>query len=130
MDVEVFSVCDAATDSGGKLNLLGAFDTLFSGKVPFTHPQCAIALRVRFLKHEEGAHKFDIRLVDADGRIVLPPLNADVRVAIPAGGQSSVVNMVLNIQGLRLERHGEYAVNLSVDGKPAASLPLLVRPSA
>ena len=130
MEVEIFSVCDAATDSGGKLNILGAFDTLFAGKFPFAHPQCAIALRVRFSKHEAGEHKFDIRLIDADGRVVLPPLNADVRVAIPPEAQSSIVNMVLNIQGLRLERHGEYAVNLSVDGKPAASLPLLVRPSA
>ncbi len=26
MNVELFALCDAATESGGKLNLLGAFD--------------------------------------------------------------------------------------------------------
>ena len=48
MNIEVFSLCDAATIEGGKLNMLGAFDTIMAEKVPVVHPQCTIALRLRF----------------------------------------------------------------------------------
>jgi hypothetical protein len=30
MNLELFALCDAATEAGGKLNLLGAFDAIVS----------------------------------------------------------------------------------------------------
>ena len=54
MRVEVFSLCDAATTDGGKLNLLGAFDAIWVKTMPVVHAQCAIALRVRFSRSERG----------------------------------------------------------------------------
>jgi len=56
MNIELFVLCDAATDQQGKLNILGAFDSLWAQKVPVSHPQCAVALRIRFSKIEEGEH--------------------------------------------------------------------------
>ena len=42
MNIEVFSLCDAATvDVAGKLNVLGAFDTIGTGSMPTVYPQCA-----------------------------------------------------------------------------------------
>ena len=38
MKVEIFALCDAATESQGKLNLLGTFDQLVAGSVPVVHP--------------------------------------------------------------------------------------------
>jgi len=34
MRLEVFSLCDAATSEKGKLNILGAFDTIWVSKIP------------------------------------------------------------------------------------------------
>ena len=54
MRLEIFSLCDAATADFGKLSMLGVFDTIWAIKIPAVHPQCAIALRVRFEKIERG----------------------------------------------------------------------------
>ena len=44
MNIEVFSLCDAATNDRGKLNILGAFDTIGLVKLPGVHLQCSVAL--------------------------------------------------------------------------------------
>ena len=54
MDIQIAALCDAATDSHGKLNILGTFDTINAGQMPAVHPQCSIALRLVFSKMEEG----------------------------------------------------------------------------
>ena len=50
MNIEAFLLCDAATGHQGKLNVLGAFDTIYAKQLPVIHPACAIALRIRFTK--------------------------------------------------------------------------------
>ena len=62
MNIQVAVLCDAATDDNGKLNFLGAFDTIYAPQLPAVHPQCAVALRVAFMSGEEGAHKLAAEL--------------------------------------------------------------------
>ena len=54
MNVEAFLLCDCATDQNGKMNILGAFDTLFFKEMPGVFKACSIAARVRFEKIETG----------------------------------------------------------------------------
>ncbi len=55
MKIEIFTLCDAATtDAAGKLNILGSFDRLNAVQAPITHPQCALAIKLRFERVEEG----------------------------------------------------------------------------
>jgi hypothetical protein len=127
MQVEVFSLCDAATTGDGKLNLLGAFDTIWAKKMPAVHPQCALALRLRFNALEGEAHNVSVKLVDEDGRPLIPAMNGDIKVRFSSEQRTSSANFILNIQGLRVERYGEYSIDLAVDGKAKVSLPLFVR---
>jgi hypothetical protein len=134
MDVEAFLLCDAATEQQGKLNVLGAFDSIFAKKVPTVHPACAIAARLRFSKVEQGEHAVKISVIDEDGKEVVPKLEGKVSVRVgpasPAGGDeanSAVINLILNFQRLKLPEYGEYRVDLAVDGEQKASLPLFVR---
>ena len=83
MKLELFVLCDAATVSGGKLNILGAFDTIHSNHFPALHPQCALALRMRFSRMEEGLHKIRLTLVDADGRSVEGAILWELGPAMP-----------------------------------------------
>ena len=130
MRVEVFSLCDAATvDASGKLNILGAFDTLWAGKVPVVHPQFAIALRVRFDQIERGEHKVTFNFVDFDGKHILPPATGIINVAFQDAQRSGSANSILNIQMVKLETFGEYAIDLAIDGRKEASLPLFVMQS-
>jgi len=54
MKLELFTLCDFAADYGGKLSVVGIFDTLGAKQVPAVHPQCAVAAKMRFEKIEEG----------------------------------------------------------------------------
>lgn len=130
MDIEVFTLCDAATDSGGKLNLLGAFDSIFTKSLPAVHPQCAIALRLRFSRIEAGKHKIKISLVDADGKPVVPPLDADMNVAFKGGEASLAANVIMNLHRLQVREEGEYSIDLAIDGRHEKSVPLLVKVAA
>lgn len=126
MNLETFLICDAATDNNGKLNMLGAFDSIFLNEVPATHPHCAVVLRLRFDKSEAGEHKITLHLIDEDGKHAIQPLEGRLRVHGNMN-PTATSNLILNMQGLRLTRFGEMAFHLSIDDKPIGSLPLYVR---
>ena len=128
MHIEVFSLCDAATmDVAGKLNVLGAFDSIITGSTPVVYPQCSLALRIRFENIERGVHKVAVNFVDIDGKHILPPANGTINVNFPDEQRSGSANFVFNLQMLKLEKFGEYAIDLAVDSRKEASLPLFVR---
>ena len=127
MQIEIFALCDAATADFGKLSMLGAFDTIWIIKTPAVHPQCTIALRARFEKIERGEHKVAVHFVDIDGKNVIPPAQGAIIINFPEEQSSGSANLILNIQGLKLERLGEYSIDLAIDGQQKASLPLFVK---
>jgi len=126
MNIEAFLLCDAATDSHGKLNVLGAFDSFFVAEVPAQHPHCAVVLRLRMDRAEQGEHTITLHLIDEDGQHVIQPLEGRLRVHGTASA-TATSNLILNLQGLKLGKFGELAFHLQIDGKPMASLPLYIR---
>jgi hypothetical protein len=131
MKVEIFTLCDAATtDAAGKLNILGSFDRLNAKQSPVTHPQCALAMKLRFERVEDGAKSIRIAFMDADGASVMPTLNTTTQVQFGPNDSSATASLVLVIQQLRLPKFGEYSIDLAVDGDQKASIPLVVAQSA
>ncbi len=129
MRVEIFTLCDAATtDAAGKLNILGSFDRLNAREAPVTHPQCALAIKLRFERLEEGQKRIRIAFVDSDGASVMPTLDASTQVQFQPSDSSATTSLVLVIQQLRLPKFGEYSIDLAVDDRHEASIPLLVSP--
>lgn len=128
MDVQVAVLCDAATDSGGKLNILGAFDTIHAQQLPVVHPQCSIALRATFNNTEEGSHNLRLNFVDEDGRSIMPdfPL-IPAEIALPEDSHFVTCNFIVNIQQLKFDTPGFYSVEVSLDDKLQTSIPLLVK---
>ena len=127
MELEAFLLCECATQNHGKLNVLGAFDGIISKKVPFIFPACTIAARIRFFKIEQGEHKIRINFIDADGSSIGPKLEKAISIPIRENESSSVVNIILNIQRLKLNKYGEYSIDLAIDGRQEATLPLFLR---
>jgi hypothetical protein len=128
MNIQVAVLCDAATDDNCKLNLLGAFDTIYTPQLPATHPQCSIALRVIFFSGDEGKHNLRINFVDADGRPIMPdfpPIAVDVQ--LPEDIHFGTRNFIINIQQLKFENPGLYSIDILLDDQPQASIPLLVK---
>ncbi|MBF0121798.1 MAG: hypothetical protein HQL21_00135 [Candidatus Omnitrophica bacterium] len=127
MVVEIFSLCDAATSENGKLNLLGAFDTIWVKQFPAVYPHCTVAIRIRFSSLEAGSHRLDVRFMDEDGKNILPTAGGPLQITMPEGQRSVSTNLILNIQSLKLERPGEASLELSIDGQLIVSLSLFVK---
>ena len=127
MNIEAFLLCDCATDQRGKLNVLGAFDSIYAKKTPIVHPACTVATRIRFERIEEGEHNVSINVIDEDGRAIVPRLDGKISVRAREDVGSSVVNLILSLQRLKFENYGEYRIDLAIDGKVEGSLPFSVR---
>ena len=126
MTIQVAVLCDAATDDHGKLNLLGAFDTIITPQLPVLHPQCSIALRVTFTSVNEGMRKLKLNFVNADGRSIMPGIEIPVQVVMPEDSHFVTRNFIVNLQQLKFDEPGLYSIDVSLDNSQEASIPLLV----
>ena len=127
MDIEAFLLCECATESEGKLNVLGAFVNIFAMQMPFVFPACSVAARIRFERIEEGKHKVKLQMIDEDGKSIGPKLSGGINVRFGEDLDLVVTNFVLNIQRLKFEKYGKYRIDLAIDGKIVSSLPFIVR---
>ena len=121
MNIQVAVLCDAATDDNGKLNLLGAFDTIYAPQLPAVHPQCAVALRVTFMSGDEGERKLKLNFVNADGRAIMPAIEIPVAVALPDDAHFVTRNFIVNIQQLKFAEAGLYSVDVRLDDESRAT---------
>jgi hypothetical protein len=127
MKIEVFALCDFAADYSGKFNVVGVFDALNATQLPAIHPYCCVAVRMRFQKIEEGSKRAKLSICDQDGKALLPPIEVAMNVTLPPGSDSNTIQVVGNISGMKLERFGEYSIDLAIDGRHEGSLPFFVR---
>jgi len=128
MNIQVAVLCDAATEDNGKLNLLGAFDTIYAPQLPAVHPQCAVALRVTFMSGDEGTRQLRLNFVDADGRSImpnLPPMHVEVR--LPDDVHFVTRNFIVNFQNLQFTEAGLYSVDVRLDDKSEGNIPLSIK---
>ena len=127
MDVEIAALCEAATEGPrGKLNILGTFDTISAPRFPFAYPHCALAFRIRFSRIEEGNHRIRVNFVDADGKAIIPSLNANIMIKMDPSRDSAVANLVLHINMLKFQKEGRYSIDMAIDGRHEKSLPLSI----
>jgi len=56
----------------------------------------------------------------------MPTLDASTQVQFQPSDSSATTSLVLVIQQLRLPKFGEYSIDLAVDDRHEASIPLLV----
>jgi hypothetical protein len=126
MHVDIFTLCDFAQESGGKLTIVGAFDTVFARQFPAVHPFMCLAVRLRFYIHEEGTHPMRIEFASPDGSEVVRPIEGELTVG-DFSGSSRVVHSVFNFVSTPIGHEGTIGITLSVDGREALTSPLYVR---
>jgi hypothetical protein len=122
--LEIFTLCDSAVDYSGKLCILGAFDHVRVKEAPHVLPLCSVVARMRFHRIEEGNHLLRVTLADEDGKTIVPNVEAQVGVRFGNKSQSATFNLIMQINGLKLDTFGEYTVDLAVDGVHQGSIPL------
>jgi len=129
--VEFLTLCDfAQAEPTGKMNLLGTFDRILAREAPISRSVFAVAARLRFDAHEEGTRTLALSFIDSDGQRVIPLLRAQLGVKVAPNEPTATVNYVMVIPQIKLARFGDYQVDLAVDDKIEASVPLYVRQRA
>jgi hypothetical protein len=126
MKTELFTFCDFAQESGGKLTVVGTFDTIISRNYPCIHPQLSLVIRIRFDLWEFAGHSFRIETRDLDGEMSIEPISGKLEVK-GAGNATSVSHLVFTISNLRFKSSGVVNFTLYVDDKEIASIPLYLR---
>ena len=127
MNIQVAVLCDAATDSAGKLNVLGTFDTIITQQLPAVHPQCSVALRITFSTTDEGQHRLKLTVVDADGQGIMPPIEVPVTITLPEESHFGTRNFIFNLQQISFPSPGLYSVDVLFDDELVVSIALQVR---
>ena len=68
-----------------------------------------------------------ILIVDEDGKFVMPSIELPFEVSVPENDSFAYRNFILNIQRLKFEKFGQHAVDIAIDGRQEASIPLEVK---
>ncbi len=125
MQVEIFTLCDAATMAAGKLNILGTFDTLNFSQFPSEYGAFAIAAKVRCAPEEMGEHEMFVRWIDQDGETVDESDVCSFETNFLE--QRDIWHHIWNLHGKEFFGENEYVLQLVVDDTPVASVPLFVK---
>jgi hypothetical protein len=127
MKVLVAAVCDHSWVENGCLTLCRAFDSVNAVGFPFTLARISVGLRLLILKDEFGEHKLSIVLADQAGNKLMESLvNMNFHPPQEYLPQAAF-SFALNGQNITFPKAGDYSVNISLDGKTEASIPLYVR---
>ena len=126
MEVKFAFLCDFAEESGGKVHALGiGVDQIQTPVVPATHPQLSVVVAFSYAGSDTGTQPLAIRIIDADGHGIIPPIDGELTLNDPGGavGQGRVL---FQLTGLQFQRYGDYAIEVAIAGVSVASLPLRV----
>ncbi|RYY97720.1 MAG: hypothetical protein EOO11_10065 [Chitinophagaceae bacterium] len=126
MEIEIFTICDHAQDTGGKLFIIGTFDMINSPAFPMVYPAFTIAGRMRFSRKEIGEHSFRIRALDPQGKELIQPIEGQIGIGEPAPfADYASTNFVINLQQVKLEYPGTYTFELYIDEEWKTGLKLM-----
>ena len=126
MKIELFTFCDFAQENGGKLTVVGTFDTIISRNFPCIHPQLSVVIRIRFDLWEFTNHSFRVESYDLDGEMGIEPIRGNVDVQ-GGGNATAVSHLVFSISNLHIKKSGILNFVLYIDEKEVMSLPLYIR---
>ncbi|MDR2630946.1 MAG: hypothetical protein LBC60_08500 [Spirochaetaceae bacterium] len=126
MKAEIFTFCDFAQESGGKLTIIGTFDTIVSKNFPCIHPQLSVVIRLRFDIWEFANHTFRIETRDLNGELNMETISGNVDVK-GVGNATAVSHLVFSISNLQFKSSGVVNFVLYMDDKELTSIPLYIR---
>jgi hypothetical protein len=126
MRVDLAVVADAANVSQeGKLNILGIFDTIWGTSFPLRHGTMVFVVRVEGEFTEQGEHRLELRLMDADGAQIF---KAEGPLHLVGGkpGRPVKPHIILGLSGVVFPAPGDYSFEVLIDGEHKRSVPLYV----
>ena len=131
MDLSLFLAADYATvDASGKLNVLGAFNTIFASQFPTRHASMHLVVRLQPQLGEFGdTRQLRIELVDEDSTRLLE-MSGEVQIPDAHGEQQPEFTTVIGLQGVAFPHPGVYEFRLFVDKDSERLSPALSKTEA
>lgn len=123
METELYTIADYAVDNGGKLTIVGTFDTVFVQTLPAVHPGFMV-LKFRVANSEAGSHTIDIIGRDPNGKQVMA-VQGHTEVKVNPNYNYSSSSVVIPL-AMKLEMTGRYTFELNLDGEFRSGLSLHV----
>ncbi len=130
MELAFAFLCDYADQTGGKLTAIGiGFDTIYARNVPATHQLFFAVAGFRFSQVEVGAKQLGVRIIDADGNNIVPPLDTTINVPPPPPGYNTRTHRIaLALHRVVFPNFGDYSVSWLLAGQEVARTPLKIAP--
>ena len=127
MDVSLAVLADAANVSReGKLNILGAFDTIHATKFPTTHPSMQLVIRfVAYPSERLTPRKVTIKLLDADANELLT-LSGDAVVPDKTGPDDINMVSIIGFSNVEFQQAGRYEFSILLNNDVKRTVPLKV----
>ena len=126
MECKFAFLCDYA-EREQKLHAVGiGWDTLPAPSLPFKHPIMCFVASVRGSIAETGTKEVSVRLIDADGIDVIPPLHQQVSFEIKPPQLEAEISLVIHLNGVEFKKYGTCAIHLVVQGNEMVSVPFNV----
>jgi hypothetical protein len=123
MRVDFAFLCDAAAESNGKIHAVGiGIEQIGATSMPAVHPKAVAVIRFSFTRADEGTRKFAVRVRDADGREVIPPVEGEINLAVPDETVQMRANMVIELQQMQIQAYGPHEVQVRIDGDEVVAL--------
>jgi hypothetical protein len=121
-------VCDYA-EATQKINALGiGFDTIYASKVPCKHPSFFLVIQLRANVVEVGEKQLEVRLIDEDGKDIIPTLRGKFSLPKPPAGTESIGRVAMQFRNVEFPRYGSYSLHAVIDGHQMVHVPLKVSP--
>ncbi len=100
---------------GGKLNVLGIFQAIYSLSFPAVHPQMQLIFMWEANRSEVGRKKnIEIQLCDSDGKKLI---GIGANFVIPDGREGKKIsgNEIITLNNVKFDKSGEYVFNILID---------------
>jgi hypothetical protein len=129
MHVQYVALCDQViVGNDGRPSLIGVFNDLQVGVIPFTLPRLAFAARILFTREEAGRpHAVELVMTDPSGKEIGRPGGEVSLPQMPAGLDSVSVDLPLQFDLFNIPVAGRYTFLLNIDGAAAAGVQLSIR---
>ena len=116
----------AATDSGGKLTLVGAFDVIWDvlKARPIQFPACYLVVSLEASIAEGAEHELHIRLVDDDEQQHGNGIVGRFRLRAQGPGHPARAHLIFGFPAgvIQVPAPGDYYFRVDVDGSPVDQL--------
>ncbi|MDD9955516.1 MAG: hypothetical protein OXP68_04785 [Anaerolineaceae bacterium] len=124
MELRIFLLADFANESAGKLNVIGAFNTINARQFPAIHPAMYLVAKIAAeLGEFEVERKINVLHFDEDGKELMK-MEGTFAFPKPQPGHSSEGTFIFGIRDMKFDKPSRHEFRLLVDNHLLGVVPL------